>query len=122
MKPRLFVTRRWPQFVEERLQSQFDTVLNLEDRQLSEAELKAAFQDYDAILATVSDRLPASAFPDIPVRTKLIANLGVGFSHIDLAAAKARNIIVTNTPGVLTDSTADLAMSLLLAVARRTGE
>ncbi|RRH87371.1 D-glycerate dehydrogenase [Mesorhizobium tamadayense] len=122
MKPRVIVTRRWPAKVEKVLSERFDAVLNADDVPLTAAELATAFQTYDAILPTVSDRLPASVFPSSDGRTRLLANFGVGFSHIDVAAARDRGIAVTNTPGVLTDCTADIAMSLLLSVARRAGE
>ncbi|MEJ6782586.1 2-hydroxyacid dehydrogenase [Aminobacter sp. Piv2-1] len=122
MKPRVIVTRRWPQAVEQILAERFDTTFNQGDAPLSPTQLKAAFLNFDAILPTVSDKLPAAIFPDADNRTKLLANFGVGFSHIDIEAAKARGITVTNTPGVLTDCTADIGMSLLLSVARRAGE
>ena len=122
MKPRVIVTRRWPAAVEQILAERFDTTFNQGDAPLGPTELKAAFLNFDAILPTVSDKLPASVFPDADVRTKLLANFGVGFSHIDTDAARARGIAVTNTPGVLTDCTADIGMSLLLSVARRAGE
>lgn len=122
MKPRVIVTRRWPAAVEQILAERFDTTFNQGDAPLGPTELKAAFLNFDAILPTVSDKLPASVFPDADVRTKILANFGVGFSHIDTDAARARGIAVTNTPGVLTDCTADIGMSLLLSVARRAGE
>ncbi|TGQ89115.1 D-glycerate dehydrogenase [Mesorhizobium sp. M8A.F.Ca.ET.208.01.1.1] len=122
MKPRIIVTRRWPDAVERVLAERFDVTLNQGDIPFTSTQLKAAMAGFDAILPTVSDKLPASVFPDEDGRTKLIANFGVGFSHIDLDAARQRGILVTNTPGVLTDCTADIALSLLLAVARRTGE
>lgn len=122
MKPRVLVTRRWPAAVERQIAERFDATLNAEDKPLDAAALAAAFTDYDAILPTVSDKLPASVFPPAPCRTKLIANYGVGFSHIDVAAARERGIVVTNTPGVLTDCTADIAMVLMLGVTRRAGE
>ncbi|RWM08186.1 MAG: D-glycerate dehydrogenase [Mesorhizobium sp.] len=122
MKPRVIVTRRWPAKVETLLTERFDAVLNADDVPMTPADFAAAFRAYDAILPTVSDRLPASVFPSEGCRTRLLANFGVGFSHIDTAAARDRGIAVTNTPGVLTDCTADLAMSLLLLVARRAGE
>jgi lactate dehydrogenase-like 2-hydroxyacid dehydrogenase len=122
MKPRVIVTRRWPAAVEQILAERFDTTFNQGDAPLGPTELKAAFLNFDAILPTVSDKLPASVFPDSDIRTKILANFGVGFSHIDTDAARARGIVVTNTPGVLTDCTADIGMSLLLSVARRAGE
>jgi lactate dehydrogenase-like 2-hydroxyacid dehydrogenase len=108
--------------VEQVLAERFDTTLNVDDTPLDEARLREAFAEFDAVLPTVSDRLPRWIYPDNGVRTRIIANFGVGFSHIDIDAAQERGITVTNTPGVLTDCTADLAMTLLLAVARRAGE
>lgn len=122
MKPRVIVTRRWPAAVEQLLAEKFDTTFNQGDIPLSATQLKAAFLNFDAVLPTVSDKLPKSVFPETDTRTRLIPNYGVGFSHIDVDAARARDIVVTNTPGVLTDCTADIAMTLLLAVARRIGE
>ncbi|WP_454819234.1 2-hydroxyacid dehydrogenase [Labrys neptuniae] len=122
MKPRILVTRRWPASVERILADRFDTTFNRDDTPLSPLQLSDALGQFDAVLPTVSDRLPASVFPEADVRTRLLANFGVGFSHIDIDAARARGVTVTNTPGVLTDCTADIALSLLLAVARRAGE
>ncbi|MGJ4859307.1 2-hydroxyacid dehydrogenase [Labrys sp. La1] len=122
MKPRILVTRRWPASVERILADRFDTTFNRDDTPLSPSQLSDALGQFDAVLPTVSDRLPASVFPEVDVRTRLLANFGVGFSHIDIDAARARGVTVTNTPGVLTDCTADIALSLLLAVARRAGE
>ncbi|OJU50823.1 MAG: D-glycerate dehydrogenase [Mesorhizobium sp. 61-13] len=122
MKPRVIVTRRWPAAVEQLLAENFDATFNRGDVPLTATQLKAAFLNFDAILPTVSDKLPRAVFPEADIRTRLIANYGVGFSHIDIDAARDHNIAVTNTPGVLTDCTADIALSLLLAVARRAGE
>lgn len=122
MKPRILVTRRWPEAVERILAERFDTTFNQDDVPLNAAQLSEAFGQFDAVLPTVSDKLPATVFPEAGVRTRLLANFGVGFSHIDIEAARSRGIAVTNTPGVLTDCTADIALSLLLAVARRAGE
>ncbi len=122
MKPRVIVTRRWPAAVEHVLAERFDATFNKGDTPFGEHQLKAALLDFDAVLPTVSDRLPRAIFPRANGRARLIANFGVGFSHIDIEAAREQGISVTNTPGVLTDCTADLAMSLLLSVARRTGE
>lgn len=121
-KPRILVTRRWPIAVEAALSEAFDTTLNEDDVALDAAQLRDALLSYDAVLPTVSDRLPAALFEGEAVRSKIIGNFGVGFNHIDIAAAKAKGIVVTNTPGVLTDCTADIAMLLLLSVARRGGE
>lgn len=120
-KPRILVTRRWPAAVEAVLAERFDVTLNADDVPLGESELRQAVSDYDAVLPTVSDKLPASVFAG-DVRARILGNFGVGFNHIDIAGAKAKGIVVTNTPGVLTDCTADIAMLLLLSVARRGGE
>jgi lactate dehydrogenase-like 2-hydroxyacid dehydrogenase len=119
-KPRILVTRRWPAAVEQVLAERFDVTLNEGDVPLTAAELAEALRTYDAVLPTVSDRLPADLFAGGGLRAKILGNYGVGYNHIDVAAAKAAGIVVTNTPGVLTDCTADIAMTLLLAV--RAGE
>ena len=121
-KPRILVTRRWPAAVEQVLAERFDVTLNEGDVPLTAAELAEALRTYDAVLPTVSDRLPADLFAGGGLRAKILGNYGVGYNHIDVAAAKGADIVVTNTPGVLTDCTADIAMTLLLAVARRAGE
>jgi lactate dehydrogenase-like 2-hydroxyacid dehydrogenase len=122
MKPRVFVTRRWPAAVEEALVDRFDATLNRDDRPLSVGEIAAAFLDHDAVLPTVSDKV---AVPDVSgeaLRTRIVGNFGVGFNHIDIAGMRRHGVVVTNTPGVLTDCTADIAITLLLMAARRTGE
>jgi lactate dehydrogenase-like 2-hydroxyacid dehydrogenase len=96
-------------------------VLNPDDKPLGAADLARAMGEFDVLCPTVSDRIDASAIGG-GGRVRLIANYGVGFDHIDLAAAKAKGIAVTNTPGVLTDATADIAMTQLLMAARRAGE
>lgn len=121
-RPRVLVTRRWPQAVETKMAEVFDLTLNTSDRPLTEPELKDALGQYDAVLPTVTDRLPATVFDRASTRTRILANYGVGFAHIDTEAAKARGIAVTNTPDVLSECTADIAMTLLLMVARRAGE
>ena len=100
----------------------FDLHLNTSDQPLSQADLRDAMGQYDAILPTVTDRLPAAVFDGPATRTRILANYGVGYAHIDTEAAKARGIAVTNTPDVLSECTADIAMTLLLMVARRAGE
>lgn len=120
-RPKVLVTRRWPAAVEAQMAAQFDVDLNPADRPLSQDDLRDAMTRYDAILPTVTDRLPAAVFDTSP-RTKILANYGVGYAHIDTAAAKTRGIAVTNTPDVLSECTADIAMTLLLMVARRAGE
>jgi lactate dehydrogenase-like 2-hydroxyacid dehydrogenase len=121
-RPTLLLTRRWPVAVESALSQRFDVRFNHEDRPLQVEAIAAALRDFDAVLPTVSDKLPASVFDGGPIRTRILGNFGVGYNHIDVAAARARGIAVTNTPGVLTDCTADIAMLLLLSVARRGGE
>ena len=120
-KPRILVTRRWPSAVEAVLSERFDTTLNRDDAALDAGQLREALLTYDAVLPTVSDKLPAALFEGA-IRSKIVGNFGVGFNHIDIAAAKEKGVAVTNTPGVLTDCTADIAMLLLLSVARRGGE
>jgi lactate dehydrogenase-like 2-hydroxyacid dehydrogenase len=118
---RVLVTRRWPAQVEQALQDRFETVLNDSDEPLSGAELARAMDEFDVLCTTVSDRIDAASMNG-GNSVRLIANYGVGFDHIDLATAKTKGIAVTNTPGVLTDATADIAMTLLLMAARRAGE
>ena len=121
-KPRVLVTRAWPKAVEAKMAEAFDLTLNRDDRPLGPADLRSAMAEYDAVLPTVTDRLPALVF-DLPkARTKILANYGVGFAHIDTEAAKSHGIAVTNTPDVLSECTADIAMTLMLMVARRAGE
>ncbi len=121
-KPRVIVTRRWPEEVEARLAENFEVELNPEDRPFGQDALKQAFTAADAVFPTVTDRIDAEVLSAEPLRARLIGNFGVGFNHIDLDAARTRGLAVTNTPEVLTDATADLAMALLLCVARRVGE
>jgi glyoxylate reductase len=121
-KPKVLVTRRWPEAVERRMAEVFDLDLNAADKPLSQSDLQDALGRYDAILPTVTDRLPATVFAGPSMRARILANYGVGFSHIDTDAAKQRGIAVTNTPDVLSECTADIAMTLLLMVARRAGE
>src|SRR6266436_5319881 len=121
-RPVVVVTRRLPSPVEDRVSREFDARLNSADRPLSAAELADALRGADALLPTVTDRLTADVLAAEPLRARIIANYGVGFNHIDTASAKARGLVVTNTPDVLTDDTADDALMLMLMVARRGGE
>lgn len=121
-KPKVFVTRCWPEAAETRLRELFDVTLNETDRPLTVAELGDALRNYDAVCPTVTDSINAEVLSAEPLRCKILGNFGVGFNHIDIAAAQARGIAVSNTPDVLTDCTADIAMTLMLMVARRTGE
>lgn len=121
-KPKVLITRRWPASIEEKSEASYDVTLNKDDRQLTANELKQALQNYDAVCPTVCDSFPADVLNVENKRCKILGNFGVGYNHIDIEAAKAENLIITNTPGVLTESTADIAMTLLLMSARRGAE
>ena len=121
-RPVVVVTRRLPEAVERELSQDFEARLNQDDRPLGPEGLMEALRSADAVLCTVTDRFTPEVLAAEPRRAALLANFGVGFNHIDIAAAKARGLAVSNTPDVLTDATADLAMTLLLMVARRAGE
>ncbi|MBA3318295.1 MAG: D-glycerate dehydrogenase [Gemmatimonadales bacterium] len=121
-RPTVVVTRRLPDPVEQALAKDFDAKLNREDTPLGPDGLREALRTADALLCTVTDRLDAEVLAAEPRRARLLANFGVGFNHIDVNAAKARGLAVSNTPDVLTDATADIAMTLLLTVTRRAGE
>ncbi len=122
VKPSVLVTRRWPAAVEAQLAENYNTVLNIGDKPMSPAEIRDALKRYDAVLPTVTDTLSAEAL-DVPAaQTKILANYGVGYSHICEPSARNLGMTVTNTPDVLSECTADLAMTLLLMVARRAGE
>lgn len=121
-RPRVHVTRHLLTSVEARMADLFDVSLNIEDRPLTRAELIAAMQACDVLVPTVTDRIDAAMLDAAGDRLGLIANFGAGTEHIDLFAARARKVIVTNTPGVFTDDTADLTMMLILSVPRRLGE
>ncbi len=121
-RPTVVVTRRLPEPVEKELSREFDARLNRDDRPLGPEGLQEALRTADALLCTVTDRLTAEVLSAEPRRAELLANFGVGFNHIDTEAAKARGLAVSNTPDVLTEATADIAMTLLLMVSRRTGE
>jgi lactate dehydrogenase-like 2-hydroxyacid dehydrogenase len=121
-RPSVVVTRRLPDSVEEALSRDFDARLNAEDKPLGADGLKEALRTADALLCTVTDRLTAEVLSAEPRRARMLANFGVGFNHIDTEAAKERGLSVSNTPDVLTEATADIAITLLLMVSRRTGE
>ncbi|MBA3810348.1 MAG: D-glycerate dehydrogenase [Caulobacteraceae bacterium] len=118
-KPKVVVTRKLPDAVETRMRELFDTELNLDDTPMNVETLVAALSRADVLASTITDRLDAALIARAGDQLKLIANFGVGIDHIDVAAAHARGILVTNTPGVLTEDTADLTMGLILAAARR---
>ena len=120
-RPKVLLTRRWPKQVEAHLSGCYDLVTNEADKPLSAAQLADAIQACDALCPTVTDGIDAGLLAR-PGRVRILANFGVGTNHIDLEAARAAGLIVTNTPDVLTDATADLAMTLMLMSARRAGE
>ncbi|MBR0566781.1 D-glycerate dehydrogenase [Azoarcus sp. L1K30] len=121
-RPRIIVTRRWPEAVEQALQARFDVTLNANDHPFSAEEMRHALTGFDAVLTTVSDRIDGGLLRAAPLRCRLLASYGVGYNHIDIDAARELGLCVTNTPDVLTDCTADLALTLMLMVARRAGE
>ncbi|MBC6444799.1 MAG: D-glycerate dehydrogenase [Alphaproteobacteria bacterium GM202ARS2] len=121
-KPVVVVTRRWPNAVEERLMDVFDARLNDDDHPFSPQELVDAIKTADALMPTVTDKISADIIGTAGRKARIIGNFGVGFNNIDIDAAKKHGVVVTNTPEVLTDCTADIAMILLLSVARRIGE
>ncbi|WP_145204832.1 2-hydroxyacid dehydrogenase [Sphingobium sp. B2] len=121
-KPRILVTRKWPEPVEALIAQRYDATFNDSDVALTSAQLAAAMRDFDAICPTITDRLDASILGVAGRRVQIIANYGAGVDHIDLAAGRAAGIVVTNTPGVLTDATADIAITLMLMTTRRAGE
>lgn len=121
-KPRVLVTRRWPAAVEARLSDLFEVQLNRDDKPMRPEDFRAAMGQYDAILPTVTDKLGAPSLDIAKPQTRIFANYGVGFSHIDVEKASGQGIVITNTPDVLSECTADLAMTLMLMAARRAGE
>jgi glyoxylate reductase len=116
------VTRELSDAVMDRMATLFDTQLNRGDAAMTHDDLVAAIQDADVLVPTVTDSIDADVIEAAGDRLKLIANFGAGVNHIDLRAARARGIIVTNTPGVLTEDTADMTMALILSVPRRLAE
>ncbi|HEX2759130.1 MAG TPA: D-glycerate dehydrogenase [Rhizomicrobium sp.] len=118
-KPRVVVTRKLPEAVETRMRELFDAALNLDDTPMTEAQLAEAMASAEVLVPTVTDRIDARLIAKAGPDLKLIANFGTGVDNIDVKAATDRGIIVTNTPGVLTEDTADMTMALILAVPRR---
>jgi glyoxylate reductase len=121
-KPKVILTRKLPETIETRMRELFDTTLNDSDEALSRDELEMAVKTADVLVPTVTDKIDADLIAKAGSQLRLIASFGTGVDHIDLAAAKARGIAVTNTPGVLTEDTADVTMALILAVPRRIAE
>lgn len=122
MKPVVLVTRKLPDAVEDRVRNSYDARLNADDRVYTQDELLQLAQGADAIVPTHTERLNAELIGRLPDSVRAICSFSVGFDHIDLAAAKARGITVTNTPDVLSDATAEIAMLLMLGAARRAHE
>lgn len=123
MKPRLLITRPMPDRVLAEAQTRYEVTARGEAAPLSEAEASQALRDHDLVLATLGDGFTARAFAEVPQpRCRLIANFGVGYNHISTEAARAAGVMVSNTPGAVTEATADIALTLMLMVARRAAE
>lgn len=120
--PHILVTRRWPAACEKRLSENYQVTFNEHNEPMGVETLKAAMRDYDAVLPTVTDPINSEVLSQDPMRCRFIGNFGVGYNHIDMATARSRHIVVSNTPDVLTDCTADIAMLLVLMTARRASE
>jgi len=121
-RPSILLTRKWPDAVEARLAERYEVTINREDRPMDAEALAAAMREHDAVCPTVTDRLPRAVIATPGRRARIIANYGAGFEHIDLDAARDKGVIVTNTPDVLTDATADIALTLILMTMRRASE
>lgn len=121
-KPRVLATRLFPEDVEKRLAANFDARLNPEDRLFDGPALAKTAEGFDAILCAAGDAMNGQTIAALPASIRMIATFSVGFEHVDVAAAAKRNIVVSNTPDVLTDATADIAMLCLLGAARRAHE
>jgi glyoxylate reductase len=121
-KPLVVVTRKLPDTVETRMRELFDARLNLDDKPMSQAELAEAVKVADVLVPTINDRIDSALLGQSGEKLRLIANFGNGVDNIDVATALQRGITVTNTPGVLTEDTADMTMALILAVPRRLAE
>ncbi len=119
---KVLVTRKWPSSVEKKLKESFDVTLNESDIPLTEDQLLEGMNNYDAVLPTVTDSISNKVISSSNRKAKIIGNFGVGFNNIDIESAKSNGVVVTNTPEVLTDCTADIAMLLLLGVSRRASE
>jgi lactate dehydrogenase-like 2-hydroxyacid dehydrogenase len=121
-KPKVIITRKLPAAAEERAKTLFDVELNASDVPLDAAGLARAMREADGLLPCVADQITSELLATPGRKARIVANYGVGFNNIDVVAAKANGVVVTNTPDVLTEDTADLAMTLMLATARRVGE
>ena len=121
-KPTVVLTRRLPEEVEGAASERFDLRRNMDDHRFTAAEMESALRTADGIICTLGDPLRAETLGGGPWRARILANFGAGTDHIDLAAARASGMVVTNTPGALTEATADLAMALILMTTRRLAE
>lgn len=120
---KLYISRALPEAVLSAARAEFDVTMRASNTPMTEAEMQAALNGYDIILPTLGDKFNAEIFAGCPTpRAKLLANFGVGYNHIDVAAAKAAGLSVSNTPGAVTDATADIALTLMLMSARRASE
>jgi glyoxylate reductase len=122
VKPLVIVTRKLPDVIETRMMELFDVRLNVDDRPMTKAELIEAAKTAEVLVPTVTDRIDGAVLAQAGEKLRLISNFGAGVDHIDLASARQRGITVTNTPDVLTEDTADMAMALILATPRRLAE
>jgi len=121
-RKKIVITRRWPEAVEQALVHDYDVQLNDSDVALSMSQMRRAFVEADAVLTTVTDKISAELMTLPNRRVGIVGNFGVGFNHIDIEAAKAAGVVVSNTPDVLSECTADLALTLMLMACRRAGE
>jgi lactate dehydrogenase-like 2-hydroxyacid dehydrogenase len=121
-RPRLLITRRLPEAVHERLRISYELTANNDDAPFDRDALARALREFDALIPTITDRFDGELLRAAPFRTRVIANFGAGIEHIDLDAARSANIVVSNTPGALTEATAEVALLLMLMAARRAGE
>ncbi len=118
-KPKVVVTRKLPEPVESRMRELFDVILNADDRPMDAGALSSAIADAEVLVPTITDQIDKTLIASAGPKLRIIANFGAGVDHIDVEAAHARGIAVTNTPGVLTEDTADMTMALIMAAARR---
>lgn len=120
---KVFMSRPLPQRVQEAARSKYDLTVREVTTPLTDGEMRSALRDFDGVVPTLGDMFTAEVFADVPdARCKVLANFGVGYNHIDVAAARQAGIAVSNTPGAVTDATADVALCLMLMTARRAGE
>ncbi|MGN6210220.1 2-hydroxyacid dehydrogenase [Asticcacaulis sp.] len=121
-RPKVLLTRPWPEAAQAYMQAHYDTTVNDSGKPLTPEQLKAAMTEYDALCPTVTDKLTAEIFATPNARVRMIGNFGAGYEHIDIEAAKKVGIVVSNTPDVLTEATADIALMLMLMASRRASE